>query len=152
MQALSTNHTFLLRYGLALIIVAVAMLVRDDISPIVGGLAALFATVTAAVIFTAWLAGTGPAAVAAILALAAGWYFPTPTYPLGGHVHMVHEAASLVVCVSALLMSAAYRVELRRSEKGDRELREERHALGEAEEKFRAAAEIGSSAILIHDS
>ena len=151
MQALSTNHTFLLRHGVALLSVPLAVVVRDDLSPIIRNLAALLATVTAAVIFTAWLAGTGPAAVTAIVSLAAGLYFPAPVYPLRSHERMVHEATSLVVCVSALLMSAAYRLELRRREELDRELLEERHALGEAEEKFRAVAEICSSAILIHD-
>jgi len=127
------------------------MVLRDDVGPIVGGLAGLLATVTAAIIFTGWLAGTGPAAVTAIVSLAAGWYFPAPIYPLRSHLRTVHEATSLVVCVSAFLLSAAYRVELRRREAKDRELRHERDALDEAEEKFRAVAEICSGAILIHD-
>jgi PAS domain S-box-containing protein len=53
--------------------------------------------------------------------------------------------------MSALLLSAAYRFELRRREAMDRELLQGRHALGEAEEKFRAVAEICSNAIFIHD-
>src|SRR5215469_17583203 len=137
MQGLSTIRSILLRYGLALLSVAVVMVLRDDVSPIVGGLAGLLATV--------------PAAVTAIVSLAAGWYFPAPIYPLRSHLRTVHEATSLVVCVSAFLLSAAYRVELRRREAKDRELRHERDALDEAEEKFRAVAEICSGAILIHD-
>src|SRR5262249_52907393 len=42
-------------------------------------------------------------------------------------------------------------LELRRREERDRELLQERDALQEAEEKFRAVAEICSGAILIHD-
>src|SRR5262245_31030485 len=71
MKGLSTNRSILLRYGFAVLSVAVAMVVRYDLSPIAGGLAALLATVTAAVTFSAWLAGTGPAAVAATVGLTA---------------------------------------------------------------------------------
>jgi PAS domain S-box-containing protein len=124
------------------------MMVRDGVRPIVGGLAALLATVAAAVIFTGWVAGKGPAAVAAILGLLVAG---APDYLVRAYGTVVHEASSFVVCVSALLLSAAYRVELRRRERMDRELLEERHALGEAEEKFRAVAEICSNAIFIHD-
>jgi PAS domain S-box-containing protein len=126
------------------------MAVCDDLGAMSRGLARL--TVAAAVIFTGWLAGTGPAAVAAILGLlVAGRYFPPPTDLVRSHAAMVHEATSLVVCVSALLLSGAYRVELRRREERDRELLQERDALGEAEEKFYAVAEICSNAIWIHD-
>jgi PAS domain S-box-containing protein len=124
------------------------MMVRDAVSPIVGGLAALLATVVAAVIFSGWLAGTGPAMLAVSLGLLVAG---APDFPIWRQVTTVHEAASFVVCVSALLLSAAYRVELRRREAMDRELLQERHALGEAEEKFRAVAEICSNAIVIHD-
>src|SRR5262245_32153629 len=109
MKGLSTNRSILLRYGFAVLSVAVAMVVRYDLSPIAGGLAALLATVTAAVTFSAWLAGTGPAAVAATVGLAAAnWSFLAPTHALRTNASMVHGAISLVVCVSALLLSAAY--------------------------------------------
>src|SRR5262249_51417885 len=71
---------------------------------------------------------------------------------------IVQIATYLVVSASALLLSAAYQrssrrhsVELRRREAVDRELLEERHALDEAEEKFRAVAEVCSGVIVIHD-
>src|SRR5262245_49760014 len=131
MQRLSTIRSVLLRYGLALLSVAVAMVIRPDVSPIVGGLAALFSTITAAVIFSGWLAGTGPAVVAASLGLLVAGALD---YAIRRHVTMVHEAASFVVCVSALLLSAAYRLQLRRREAMARKLLQERHALGEAEE------------------
>src|SRR5215475_8666554 len=148
MQGLSRIRSILLRYGLALVSVAVAMMVREGVSPIVGSLAALLATVAAAAIFSGWLAGTGPAVLAVSLGLLVAG---APDHPIGRQVTMAHEAASFVVCVSALVLSAAYRLELRRREARDRELLQERHALGEAEEKFRAVAEICSNAIFIHD-
>jgi PAS domain S-box-containing protein len=151
MQKLSTIRLILLPYGLTLLSVAVAMVLRDVVSPIIGSLAGLLTTVTGAVIFTGWLAGTGPAAVTAIVSLAAGLYFPAPTYPSGSRASTLHEATSLVVCMSAFLLSTAYRVELRRREARDRELLQERDALGEAEEKFQAVAEICTNAIFIHD-
>jgi PAS domain S-box-containing protein len=159
MQRSSAIRPILLRYGLALLSVTVAIAVRHALTPIVGVSAAPFATVTAAVMLTAWLAGTGPAAVAATVGLVAGdWYFLAPTFAFQGYVNIVHLATYLVVSGSALLLSAAYQrssarysVELRRREASDRELLQERGALGEAEEKFRAVAEIGSSAIFIHD-
>src|SRR5215472_15541268 len=98
MGRLSTIRSILLRYGLALLSVSVAMMLRDDISPIVGGLAALLATIAAAVSFSGWLAGMGPAVVAATIGLLGA---VAPYYPIRRPVTMVHEAASFVVCVSA---------------------------------------------------
>src|SRR5262245_4864008 len=81
MQRLSTIRSISLRYGLALLSVTVAIAVRHALYLIVGDSGAPFATITAAVMLTAWLAGTGPAAVAAIVGLiAADWYFLAPTY------------------------------------------------------------------------
>jgi PAS domain S-box-containing protein len=159
MQKLFMGRSVLFRFVLALLSVAVAIAVRHALNPIVGISAAPFATVTAAVMFSAWLAGTGPAAVATILGLvAADWYFLEPTYALQSQANVVHIVTYLVVCGAALLLSAGYRrsasrysAELQRREAMGRELREERDALLEAEEKFRAVAEIGSSAIFIHD-
>ena len=153
------SRSVLFRYGLALVSVTVAIGVRHALNPIVGGAAAPFATVTAAVMLSAWLAGTGPAAVATIVGLvAADRYFLKPTYAFQSSANIVHIVTYLVVSGAALLLSAAYRrsasrysAELRRSEAMGRELLQERDALREAEEKFRAVAEIGSSAIVIHD-
>src|SRR5262245_2195805 len=103
MQKSSTISSILLRYGVALLSVGVAIAVRDDVSPFVGGPAALLATASAAIIFSGWLGGKGPAAGAAILTLLAEG---TPTYPTRLYVTMVHNAPSIVVSVSALLLSA----------------------------------------------
>jgi PAS domain S-box-containing protein len=158
MQRLSTNRTILLRYGFAVFSVAVAIELCHALQRIVGGSGAPFTAACAAIVLTAWLAGTRPAAVAAIAGLfAADWYFHrTPPFQSYGNAGQV--ATYLVVSASALLLSAAYRrsskrysVELRRREAVDHELIEERHALDEAEEKFRAVAEVCSGAILIHD-
>jgi PAS domain S-box-containing protein len=159
MQRFSVNHSVLLRYGVALLSVAVAVTVRHALTPIVGRLAAPFAFITAAVMLSAWLAGIGPAAIATVVGLVAvNWYFLAPTSAIQGYANVVYVATYLFVSGSAILMSAAYRrsssrysVELRRREATGRELLQERDALREAEEKFRAVAEIGSSAILIHD-
>jgi PAS domain S-box-containing protein len=159
MQRFSTIRPFLWRYGLALFSVAVAVALRRSLNPIVGGSAAPFATITAAVMFSAWLAGTGPAALATIIGLvSANWYFLEPTYPFQSYASIVHIVTYLVVSGSTLLLSSAYRrsssrysAELRHREAIERELLQERDALREAEEKFRAVAEIGSSAIVIHD-
>ena len=153
------GRSVLLRYGLALLSVGFAIAIRHALYLILGGSGAPFATVAAAVMLTAWLAGTGPAAVAAIVGLVAGdWYFLAPTYAFQGYANIVQVARYLVFSGGALLLSAAYQrsfsrylLELRRREAADRELLLERDALGEAEEKFRAVAEIASSAIFIHD-
>jgi PAS domain S-box-containing protein len=108
---------------------------------------------------SAWLAGTGPATVAAIAGLVAvNWYFLAPTTALQGYANVVHVVTYLFVSGSAVLMSAAYRrsssrysAELEHREAIGRELLQERNALHEADEKFRAVAEIASSAIFIHD-
>src|SRR5262249_40685730 len=81
-----------------------------------------------------------------------------PGYAFLDYVNIIHVATYLVFSGLALRMSAAYQrsssrysVELRRREARDREVLRERDALHEAEEKFRAVADIGSSAIFIHD-
>ena len=90
MQKLSWISFILLRYGVALLGVGVAIVVRDDVSPFVEGPAALLATVTSAVIFGGWLGGKGPAAVAAILGLLVAG---APTYPEWHYVTRKRVAA-----------------------------------------------------------
>jgi PAS domain S-box-containing protein len=109
--------------------------------------------------FSTWLVGTGPAAVAAIVGLvAANRYFLAPTSASQGYANVVHIATYFVVCGSALLMSAAYRRslakyagELRRREAAEHDLIRKRDVLRETEEKFRAVAETSGSTIFIHD-
>jgi PAS domain S-box-containing protein len=159
MQSFLTIRSFLLRYGVALLSVAIAVAVRHALKPVVGDSAAPFASITAAVMFSAWLVGTGPAAVAAIVGLvAANRYFLAPTSASQGYVNVVHIATYLVVCGSALLMGAAYRRslakyagELRRREAAEHDLIRKRDVLRETEEKFRLVAETSGSTIFIHD-
>ncbi len=159
MQRISMNRSVLFRYTAALVIVAIAVIVRHALTPILGPSAAAFGFVTMAVMLCAWLAGTGPAAVASVAGLVAViGYVLMPASGLRDYANMIHVATYLFVSGSTLLMSAAYRrslsryiAELRHREAVGRELRQERDALAEAEEKFRAVAEISSSAIFIHD-
>jgi two-component system, sporulation sensor kinase E len=159
MQRFPANSSFLLRYSFALLSVAVAVAVRHALTPIVGPSAAPFAVTTAAVMLSAWFAGTGPAAVAATVGLAAvDWFFLKPSDRSQNYANIIHLVTYFVVTGSVLLMSAAYRrsssryaAELRRREETERGLLQEQDALREAEEKFRAVAETSSSAILIHD-
>src|SRR5262245_18789482 len=159
MQRFATNPSFLLRYGFALLSVAVAVAVMHAFDPIVGRSAAPFAVITATVTLSAWLAGTGPAAVAATLGLAAvDWYFVKPLDGSQNYINIIHLTTYLLVAGSVLLMSAAYRrgssrfsAEPRCREASESRLPQEQDALREAEEKFRAIAETGSSAIFIHD-
>jgi PAS domain S-box-containing protein len=126
---------------------------------IVGPVAAPFAFITAAVMASAWFAGTGPAVVATIVGLAfVDKYFLVSASAVDSNANIVHIATFLFVSGAAILLSAAYRLsssrysaELRRSEVIGRELLQERDALREAEEMFRAVAETASSAIFIHD-
>jgi two-component system, sporulation sensor kinase E len=159
MKRSSSNRSTLLRYGLALLGVVVAVAFRHRLTPVIGDSVAPFAISTAAVMLTAWLAGTGPAIVATIGGLAAvNWYFLAPTSAIQGFANTIHISTYLFVSGSAILMSAAYRrsssrysAELQRREVIGRELLQERDALREAEEMFRAVAETASSAIFIHD-
>jgi PAS domain S-box-containing protein len=129
------------------------------LTPIVGPVAAPFAFITAAVMASAWFAGTGPAVVATIVGLAfVDKYFLVSASAVDSNANIVHIATFLFVSGAAILLSAAYRLsssrysaELRRSEVIGRELLQERDALREAEEMFRAVAETASSAIFIHD-
>jgi PAS domain S-box-containing protein len=159
MHRLLMGRSLLLRYGLALLSVAVAIAIRHALYLILGGSGPPFATVAVAVMLTAWVAGTGPAVVAAIVGLVAGdWYFLAPAHAFQSYVNIVQVAKYLVLSGATLLLSAAYQrsasryaAELRRREAIGRELLQERDALREAEEKFRAVAEIATTAIFIHD-
>jgi PAS domain S-box-containing protein len=139
--------------------VAVAVAIRQALTPLTGSVAAPFAFVTAAVMLSAWLVGTGPAAIAMIVGLAVVHkYFLAPTSVVQGSANIVHIATYLFVSCAAIFMSAAYRrssakyaKELQHREAIGDELLLERDALREANEKFRAVAETASSAILIHD-
>jgi hypothetical protein len=79
MQRISMNRSVLFRYTAALVGVAIAVMVRHALTPILGPSAAAFGFVTVAVMLCAWLAGTGPAAVAAVAGLVAvSWYVLMP--------------------------------------------------------------------------
>jgi PAS domain S-box-containing protein len=159
MQKFSNDRCVVLRYSLALLIVAVAVTMRHALTPLTGSVAAPFAFVTAAVMLSAWLVGTGPAAIAMIVGLAlVHKYFLAPTSAVQGSANIVHIATYLFVSCAAIFMSEGYRrssskyaAELQRREAIGHELLRERDALREANEKFRAVAETASSAILIHD-
>jgi PAS domain S-box-containing protein len=159
MQRFSNERSVVLRYTLALLTVAVAIMMRHALTPLAGSVAAPFAFVTAAVMLDAWLLGTGPAATAMILGVAlVHKYFLPATSAAQGSVNIVHVLTYLFVSCAAILMSAAYRrssskytAELQHREAIGHELLRERDALREADEKFRAVAETASSAILIHD-
>src|SRR4051812_39884439 len=69
-QRFSRDRGVVLRYSLALFLIAVAVVTRHAITPLTGSVAAPFAFVTAAVMLSAWLVGTGPAAIAMIVGLA----------------------------------------------------------------------------------
>src|SRR5689334_9615192 len=159
MQTFLRERFVVLRYPLALLTVAVAVTMRHSLTPLTGSVAAPFAFVTAAVMLSAWLLGTGPAAVAMMAGLAlVHRYFLAQTSAAQGVANIVHIATYLFVSSAAILMSAAYRRSsskylalFQKSEAIGRELLRERDALREADEKFRAVAETASSAILIHD-
>jgi PAS domain S-box-containing protein len=159
MQRLSIGRSVLFRYCIALVSVSIALITRHALTPIVGPVAAPFAFITAAVMASAWFAGTGPAVVATIVGLAfVDKYFLVSASAVDSNANIVHIATFLFVSGAAILLSAAYRLsssrysaELRRSEVIGRELLQERDALREAEEMFRAVAETASSAIFIHD-
>jgi PAS domain S-box-containing protein len=159
MQRFSNESSVALRYSVALLTVAVAVTVRHALTPLTGNVAAPFAFVTAAVMLSAWLVGTGPAAIAMIVGLAlVNKFFLGITPAVQSSANIVHIATYLFVSCAAILMSAAYRrssskyvMELQHSEGIGQELLRERDALREANEKFRAVAETASSAILIHD-
>src|SRR5262249_7401429 len=114
MPGFSINRSILLRYGLALFSVAVASAVCQPLQRIFGGSAAPFLCASAAVVLTAWLAGTGPAAVAAIVGLFAAVRYFLRTHLFQSHLNIVQVATYLVVSASSLLLSAAYQRSLKR--------------------------------------
>src|SRR4051794_35324883 len=98
MQRFSNERSVVLRYSLALVTVAVAVTMRHALIPLAGSVAAPFAFVTAAVMLSAWLLGTGPAAIATIVGLAlVHKYFLAPTSAVQGTANIVHIVTSLFV-------------------------------------------------------
>jgi K+-sensing histidine kinase KdpD len=99
MQRFSSDHGVVFRYSLALLIVAVAVMMRHALTPFTGSVAAPFAFVTAAVMLSAWLVGTGPAVIAMLVGLAlVHKYFLAPTFAVQGTANVVHIAGMSLLC------------------------------------------------------
>jgi PAS domain S-box-containing protein len=79
------RQNWVIAYGLALAIIAIATLVRFET---VGTLTAPFVPFFVAALATAFLGGLGPGIFAILLSALSGWYFlspPSHSFPLGDH-------------------------------------------------------------------
>jgi PAS domain S-box-containing protein len=76
------SDSFWARYGIALLSIVVATVLRRLLNPIVGE-AYPFATIFLAVVFSAWYGGFGPALMASIAGLIAAAVFLAPSAPAG---------------------------------------------------------------------
>jgi signal transduction histidine kinase len=74
------DHSEVRRYGLAVLAVIVALLLREVLTPLLGENNP-YHTVWAAVVFSAWYCGLGPSVVTTVLSLVGVWYwFLPPTH------------------------------------------------------------------------
>jgi PAS domain S-box-containing protein len=112
------------RYGVALIVVSLALLVRLALDPALGNRQTL-ATFYVAVMLTAWLSGAGPAILALVLGyMVSDWFFIPPRGSLGFQQPSLPDGVGaglyvLVGAVSIALTEALRRAERRAHERAD---------------------------------
>ena len=107
------------RYGLALLLVAIAALIRHQLAPVIGSLTPLL-FFTAAQVAVALLAGRGPALFALLLGTAVGYLlFLQPSHVLANNLKLYY--LFLNVSVSGALIWIADAVHRGRQEAHRRE-------------------------------
>jgi PAS domain S-box-containing protein len=132
------------RYFIALVAVAVALLLRMALAPLLGAHSP-FLTVFAAIIFAVWACGTGPAVVTALIGFLGVWYWFLPP---GNTFALEDPKGQISTMVGFLFLSGAVialgEIE-RRTQTRLREMEEEQRKLAAeavaATAKFRAVFE-----------
>src|ERR1700675_833597 len=129
------------RYGLAVLIAAFGLLLRQLLSPLFGPNYPYF-TVWAAVIFSVWYCGTGPSVVTALTSVLGVWYWflpPGNTFALQDlKIEISGIAGSLLLSSFIIAIGEANRRSQRRSERGIVERLHTEKELIAANAKFRA--------------
>jgi PAS domain S-box-containing protein len=133
----STTRTILLHYGGALVLTALAVVLRWLLDPLLGDHFPLI-TLFAVVVFVAWYAGRGPALLSLIVGAVAGDYFffhPRYSFTIGQSEDQTGLALYGVLGIASIGLFESLRNARRRAEEKERQL--------ELEVAARRAAEQG---------
>ena len=152
------KRSLLLRYGIALLVVALALLLKLLLEPVILQ-ETPFLLVFAAVIVSAWYGGLGPGLLATVVAgLATDYFFLPPINAFSVNVFsgLGGEAIPLVLYMLEGLLINGVVVGLRRArqraETSTREARSHQEGLRQSEERFRLLVEgVKDYAILMLD-
>ena len=129
----STSRSLAARYGMAILTVAVALLLRLLLDPLLGN-SLPFLIPCLAVVVVAWHGGWGPSLAANLLSLfAAAYLFLTPRHDLAASLaaHPALAGGYLFLGVSIGVFSEALRIARRRAEDNARETDRRRQELEE---------------------
>jgi len=128
-----TSNNTLLRYTLALSAIAIALLIRGALNPLLGD-SIPYVILLPAIVFSAWYCGVGPSVVSVVLALVAAKYWfipPLHSFSLPRTAHWIGMVAFLLASALVLVMGESCRREngkLRRSQDALEERVQERTA------------------------
>jgi PAS domain S-box-containing protein len=131
-----TSRTILLHYGGALVLTALAVVLRWGLDPLLGDHFP-FITLFTAVVFVAWYGGRGPALLSLIFGAAAGAYFflhPRHSLIIGQMEDQFGLVLYGVVGVASVALFESLRSARRRAEEKERQLEKEVAARRAAEQ------------------
>ena len=123
----STTRTILLHYGGAVVLSALAVVLRRLLDPLLGDHFPLI-TLFTAVVFVAWYAGRGPALLSLILGAVAGAYFffhPRYSFTIGHAEDQTGLALYGVLGIVSIGLIESLRNARRRAEEKERQLEKE---------------------------
>jgi len=116
-------------YGVVLLVLLVATLLRMSLTPVIGSTSAPFITYFPAVLFAAWYGGFRAGAVAILLSTAAAWYYfvpPPNSFLLANPGDLVGILLYVFVSFGIVLLSDSQRravAQRRDAENAEREMR-----------------------------
>jgi PAS domain S-box-containing protein len=121
------TRTILLHYGGAVVLTALAVLLRWGLDPLLGDHFP-FVTLFTALVFVAWYSGRGPALLSLILGAVAGDYFflhPRYTFTIGQMENQFGLILYGVVGIASVALFESLRKARRRAEERERQLEQE---------------------------
>src|SRR6266849_7246349 len=127
----SARRVQVLRYGSAVLIIALATIIRLFLDPVLGD-GFPFITFFFSVVLVAWLAGLGPSLLALVLACLAGAYFilpPRGTLWVQGEDNQIGLGLFFLAGLAVALLSGSLRVAQGRAQRAEEAEREQRQQL-----------------------
>jgi|SRR5579863_3526777 len=140
-QTFSVLRKTFFRYGLAVLAVIVALLLRNLLAPLMGN-SNPYHTMWLAVVFTAWYCGIGPSVITTLLGVLGVWYwFLQPTHSFAFQHPKVQITGMIGFVVFSVFIIALGESNRRAKQQSEKELSERRRTeqeLREREHELRA--------------